>query len=88
MISDFDLVPVFDLVGILVHIYPVELRRPGADGGDESLALPAPIVLGMREEVACEGVAGRFFKLQFVFEGDVEVLDCLDVELNNDCQCL
>lgn len=88
MISDFDLVPVFDLIGIFVHVYPIELRGPGADGRDEPFALPAPVVLGVREVVACEGVAGGFVKLQVVFEGDVEVLGYLDVELHGGCECL
>lgn len=88
MVSDFDLVPVLDLIGIFIHIYPVELRRAGADGRDEPFALPAPVVLRVREVVACEGVAGRFFKLEVVFEGNVEVLSYLDVELNGECECL
>lgn len=81
MFSDLDFVPVFHLVGIFVHIYPVELRRAGADGRDEPFALPAPIVVGVREEVACEGVAGGFFEFELVFERYVEVLGNLDVEL-------
>ena len=84
MVSDFDLVPVLDLVGVFVHVDPVELRGAGADGGDEPFALPAPVVLGVREVVACEGVAGGFFELQVVFEGDVEVLGYLDVELQGE----
>ncbi len=84
MIPDFDLVPVFHLVGVLVHVDPIELRGAGTDGGDEPFALPAPVVLGVREVVAREGVGRGFFELQVVvfFEGDVEVLGDLDVELN------
>lgn len=81
MFPDFDFVPVFHLVGVLVHVYPVELRGAGADGRDEPFALPAPIVLRVREKVACEGVPGGFFEFEFVFERYVEVLGYLDVEL-------
>ena len=81
MIPHFDLVPVLDLVGVLVHVDPVEERGAGADGRDEPFALPAPVVLGVREEVAGEGVGGGFFEFELVVEGDVEVLGDLDVEL-------
>ncbi len=81
MIPDFDLVPVFDLVGILIHVDPIELRGAGTDGRDEPFALPAPIMLGVREVVAREGVGRGFFEFQVVFERDVEVLGDLDVEL-------
>lgn len=88
MVSHFDLVPVFHLVGIFVHVYPIELRGPGADGRDEAFALPAPVVLGVRQVVACEGVAGGFFEFQIVFDGDVEVMGYLDIELKSECECL
>ncbi len=62
MISDFDFVSVFHLVGILIHVYPIELWRPGPNSRDEPFALPAPVVLGVREEVSGEGVAGGLFE--------------------------
>ena len=88
MIPDLDLVPILDLVGIFVHVYPIELRRAGADGGDEPFALPAPVMLGVRKVVACEGVAGGVFEFQVIFQGDVEVLGDLDVELKGERECL
>ena len=81
MIAHFDLVPVLDLVGLFVHVDPVELRGAGPDGRDEPFALPAPVVLGVGEEVAAERVSGGVFEFEFVFEGDVEILSDLDVEL-------
>ena len=81
MISDFYLVPVFDFVGLFVHIYPIEYWRARRDGGDESFALPAPVVLRVWEEVACERVAGGLLKFKLVFDRDIEILDCLDIEL-------
>jgi len=41
------------------------------DGGDEAFALPAPVVLGVFEEVAGERVAGGFFEFELLFDGDV-----------------
>lgn len=82
MISNLDFVPVFYLVGVFIHVYPVELGGTGADGGDETFALPAPIVLGVREVIACEGMAGGFFEFEVVFKRHVEVLGFLDVKLD------
>lgn len=82
MVSDFYLVPVFHFVGIFVHVNPIELWWAGPDGRDEPFALPAPVVLGVWEEVAGERVAGRLFEFQLVFERDVEILSYLNVELN------
>lgn len=81
MIADFDLVPVLHLIGIFIHVYPVELWGPRADGGDKPFTLPAPVVLGMWKIVAGERMAGRFFELEVVFQRDVKVLRCLDVKL-------
>lgn len=86
MISDFDLVPILHLVGIFIHVYPIELRGAGADGRDEAFALPAPIMLGVGKVVAREGVAGGVFEFQVIFQGDVEVLGYLDVELEGECE--
>ena len=82
MIPDFDLVPVFHLVGVLVDVDPVELRGAGANGRDEAFALPAPVVLRVREVIAREGVAGRFFEFEVVVGREVEILSDLDVELD------
>ena len=81
MIADFDLVPIFHLIGVFVYVYPIELGRPGADGRDEPFALPAPVVLGVWEIIAGKRMAGGFFEFEVVFQRDVEVLSCLDVEL-------
>ena len=81
MITDFDLVPVFDFVGLFVHVHPIEYWRARRDGRDESLALPAPVVVRVWEEVARERVAGGLLELKLVFDREVEVLDCLDIEL-------
>lgn len=83
MITNFDLVPVFHLIGIFIHIYPIELRGPRANGGDEPFALPAPVVLGMWEEIAGERVGGRFFEFELIFQRDVEVLCCLNIKLKD-----
>ena len=82
MIPDFDLVPVLDFIGIFVHVYPVEDRWARRDGRDESFALPAPVVLGVWEEVTGERVAGGLLEFKLVLNGDVEVLTCLDIELD------
>ena len=83
MVPDFDLVPVFDFVGVFVHVDPVEDRRAGRDGRDEPFALPAPVVVRVWEEVAGERVAGGLLEFELVFDGDVEVLDRLDIKLKS-----
>ena len=83
MISDFDLVPVFDFVGVFVHVDPVQYRRARRDGRDEPFALPAPVVVRVWEEVAGERVAGGLLEFELVFDGDVEVLDRLDIKLKS-----
>lgn len=84
MVADFVLIPVFHLVGVFIHIYPIELRGPRADGGDKPFALPAPVVLGVWEEITGERVAGGFFEFEFIFQRDIEVLRCLNVELEDE----
>ena len=84
MIADFDFVAVFDLVGVFVDVDPVELGDAGADGGDEAFALPAPVVLRVGEEVACEGVGGGLVEFESVVKRHVEVVGCLDVELDGE----
>ena len=66
-------VPVLDLVSVFVDIYPIQLRGAVGDGGDETFPLPAPILVGVAEEVACEEVAGWFLEFQRLVFGDVDV---------------
>ena len=49
--------PVADGVTDFVDIDPIQLRRVVADGRDEAFALPAPVLLRIRQEVAGEWMA-------------------------------
>lgn len=64
---------VFDLGRVRVDVDPVQLGGVVHDGGDEAFALPAPLVVWVAEEVAREGVGGRFFEFEGFVRGGVDV---------------
>lgn len=68
-----DLIAVFDFICFLINIDPVQLWGIVHDRGDETFALPAPVVLWMFHKVAGERVRGRFLELETVFSGDIDV---------------
>ena len=68
-----DFVPVLDLVSVFVDIYPIQLRGIVSDGGDKTFPLPAPVLVGVAEEVACEEVAGWFLEFQRLIFGNVDI---------------
>lgn len=80
MACGFQFVAVLDFVGVFVDVDPVEDGGAGADGADHAFALPAPVVGGVGEEVAGEGVGvgSRGFEFErfivvFVFDGGGDV---------------
>jgi hypothetical protein len=46
----------FDFARVLIHIYPVELGRVVGNGRHQAFTLPAPVVVGVGQEIACEWV--------------------------------
>jgi len=72
---------IFYFIGLAVHVYPVEHWWTRLYGGDKAFTLPAPVVLGVFEEVAGEGVAGGFFKFEIFFDRDVVIGWVCDIKL-------